>query len=270
MTIPTGPRTNSLYHASELAAGSVFSAGRAIAVLLVSFGGFVVIAGVLGAAKIDLLITVIAGEAVLVLVPIAFVRSVRGHRAMIGLRRPETRFVVAAVLIGASQWFLNLVAVEAIDEWIGISQEGIGRLQTVAVDPPLVLSLIAIAVMPAIGEEILFRGVLARGLATRFMPALAIVLSAVLFSAFHLSAIQAVPTFLLGLVYGYLALNARSCVPTMLAHLINNALAILVAQGALPWLANALSYNTIVSAGIALAMTICGIVLASRRGEQHE
>jgi hypothetical protein len=88
--------------------------------------------------------------------------------------------------------------------------------------------------------------------------------SAILFSAFHLSWVQAAPTFLLGLVYGYLALSARSCIPTMLAHLVNNSLAILVAQGAVPWLANALGYNTIVSAGIALAMTTSGLVLAAR------
>jgi membrane protease YdiL (CAAX protease family) len=261
MTIPTGPRTNSLYHASELAAGSVFSAGRAIAVLFASFGGFVTAAVVLGAANVDLLVTVIVGEALLVLIPFAIAR---GRRALLGFRRPELRFFVAALLIGSSQWFLNLIAVEAIDSWIGLSKEGVARLQAVAVDPPLLLSLLAIAVMPALGEEVLFRGVVARGLATRFVPAVAIVLSAALFSAFHLSVIQAVPTFLLGLVYGYLALSARSCVPTMIAHLINNSLAILVAQGAVPWLADALSSNTVVSAGLALALTTSGIVLAAR------
>lgn len=269
MTIPTGPRTNSLYHASELAAGSVFTAGRAIAVLLASFGSFVVVASVLGTFEVDLLVTVIAGEAMLVLVPIAVARASRGHRAMVGLRQPETRFLVAALLIGSSQWFLNLIAVEAIDSWFGISKEGLDRLEAVAVHPPLVLSLIAIAVMPAICEEILFRGVLARGLATRFVPAVAILMSAIVFSLFHFSLIQAAPTFLLGLVYGYLALNARSCVPTMLAHLINNSLAILVAQGAVPWLADALGHNPVVSAGIALALTSSGLVLASRRGESR-
>lgn len=265
MTIPTGPRTNSLYHASELAAGSVFSSARAVAILLASFGGFVVVAAVLG--QVDLVVTVIAGEAMLVLIPVAFTLSARGGPAMLGLRRPETRFVIAALLIGSSQWFLNLVAVEALDSWIGISKEGIDRLQKVATQPSLAVSLIAIAVMPAIGEEILFRGVLARGLASRFVPAVSIVASAVVFSAFHMSLIQAAPTLLLGLVYGYLALNARSAIPTMIAHLLNNSFAILVAQGAVPWLANALGYNTVLSAGIAASLTTTGLVLATRRGE---
>lgn len=263
MTIPTAPRTSSLYHASELAAGSVFSVGSAVLVLVVTIVTFLFVSAVL-AQKIHLLVGVIAGEATLVFVPLAFVLGRKGDRAMAGFRRPEVRFLVAALLIGSSQWFLNLIVVDAIDSWFALPREGIDRLQEVAVDPPLALSLIAIAVMPAIGEEVLFRGVLARGLATRFMPAVAIAVSAVLFSAFHLSLVQAAPTFLLGLVYGYLALSARSCIPTMVAHLINNSLAILVAQGAVPWLAGALGFNTIVSAGVALAMTAAGLVLAAR------
>jgi membrane protease YdiL (CAAX protease family) len=261
MTIPTGPRTNSLYHASEVAAGSVFSAGRATAVVFASFGGYLVALVTLASAKVGLIVTVIGGQAALLLIPVTIAR---GHRGLLGLRRPDTRFVVAALLIGSSQWFLNLVVVDRIDSWVGLSQDGIARLEKVAVDPPLAVSLFAIALVPAICEEILFRGVFARGLATRFVPAVAIVVSAAMFSAFHLSPIQAAPTFLLGLVYGYLALASRSCIPTIIAHLVNNSLAILVAQGAVPWFADALAYNTYLSAGIALALTASGIAIAMR------
>lgn len=264
MTIPTEPRTSRLYHASELAAGSVFSAGRAVAVLLAAFGGYIVIATVFAAAHADLLVTIMAGEAMLVLVPLAFVRATGGHRAMLGLRWPERQFVIAALLLGVSQWFLNLVLVDALSRVFDLSGDGVDRLQQVAVDPPLALSLLAIAVMPALGEEVLFRGVVARGLATRLVPWVAIVVSALLFSLFHFAWVQAAPTFLLGLVYGYMALVARSCIPTMIAHLANNTLAILVAQDALPWFTRALGFNTLLTAGVALALTLSGLVLVRR------
>ncbi|MFN0249103.1 MAG: type II CAAX prenyl endopeptidase Rce1 family protein [Kofleriaceae bacterium] len=257
MTIPTGPRTNSLYHASEVAAGTVFSAGRATAVLLASFGGYLVAAVVLASAGVGMIVTIIGYEAVLLLIPVAIAR---GHRGLLGLRRPDTRFIVAALLIGSSQWILNLVVHGAIADWIDLSQDGIARLEEVAVDPPLGLSLFAIALVPSICEEVLFRGVFARGLATRFVPAVAIVVSAAMFSAFHLSPIQAVPTFLLGLVYGSLALASRSCIPTILAHLLNNTLAILVAQDVVPWLA----YDTYAGAGVALVLTASGLAIAIR------
>lgn len=264
MTIPTEPRTTSLYHASELATGSVFSAGRAIAVVLAAFGGFIVASTLVVGANAGLILAVVAGEAMLVLVPLAFVLSQKGNPTKLGLRRPEGRLVVAALLIGASQWFVNLTVVELIDHWIGLPSDGIERLESVAVAPSLGISLFAVALMPAIGEEILFRGVLARGLATRFVPAVAIIASAIVFSAFHMSLVQAAPTFLLGLVYGYLALHARSCVPTMIAHLVNNTLAILVANGNLPWLSELLANNMIAGIAIALAMTSAGLVLAGR------
>jgi membrane protease YdiL (CAAX protease family) len=270
MTIPTEPRTNSLYHASEPAAArvrdsGVFSAGHAAIVLLVSFGGYLVVAPMLATAGAALLLVVVAGEAVIVAVPIVFMRLARGGVAMIGLRRPAMRFVVAALLIGSSQWFVILVIVDRLDNWLDLSRDGsIDRLAKVAIDPPLLVSLFAIALVPAVCEEILFRGVLARGLATRLVPSVAIVVSAVLFSVFHLSLVQAAPTFLLGLAYGYLALAARSCVPTIVAHLVNNSLAILVAQDAIPGLADAIGYNTVVSASIALALMSSGLVLALR------
>ena len=266
MTIPTEPRTNSLYHASELAAGSVFSARRATVVLLVAFGAYLVVAPLLVASGASLLVIAVVGELVLVAVPIVFVRLERGHREMLGLRRPATRFVIAALLVGCSQWYLNLVLVDALDSWLRLSSEtSIDRLQQVAVDPALALSLAGVALAPAICEEILFRGVLARGLATRFVPAAAVVTSAIVFSAFHLSAIQAVPTLLLGLVYGYMALAARSCIPTIIAHLVNNAVAILVAQGAVPWFARVIGYHTGISTGVAFALTTAGVLLAIPR-----
>lgn len=270
MTIPTEPRTNSLYHASEPGAARVrdsgtFSAGQAAIVLLVTFGGYLVTASTFALLGASLLLVVIAGEAILVLVPILMMRAYRGGIAMLGLRRPATRFVVAALLIGSSQWLVNLVVVNTLDRWLDLSSDGsVDRLSKVAVDPPLAVSLFAIALMPALCEEVLFRGVLARGLATRFVPAIAIVVSALLFSAFHLSLVQAAPTFLLGLVYGYLTLAARSCVPAMIAHLVNNSLAILVAQDTPPWLAAAIGYDTVVSASVALALTAMGLVIAIR------
>ncbi len=270
MTIPTEPRTNRLYHASEPAAARVrdrgaFSASRAAIVLAVTFGTYLVVASLLATAGADLLLVVVAGGAVLVAVPVVFMRLEGGDLAMLGLRRPATRFVIAALLVGSSQWFVNLVIVDRLDHWLGLTRDGsIDRLAKVAVDPPLLVSLFAIALVPAVCEEVLFRGVFARGLATRFVPIAAISASAIVFSLFHLSLVQAVPTLLLGIVYGYIALAARSCVPTILAHLVNNSLAIIVAQDAIPGLADAIGYNTVVSASVALALMASGLVLALR------
>jgi membrane protease YdiL (CAAX protease family) len=96
--------------------------------------------------------------------------------------------------------------------------------------PPLVVALLAIAVVPAVCEELLFRGAVQRAFTTRLFPIAAIVLTALLFAGYHMSLIQLMPTFTLGLLLGVLAHRADSVVPAMLAHFLNNTMAILVAR----------------------------------------
>ncbi len=86
----------------------------------------------------------------------------------------------------------------------------------------------------------MFRGVLARGFATRLPLPFAVLASAALFSAYHMSPVQALPTFVLGAMLAVVAIRGGSIVPTMLAHAINNAIAIVATRsaggGMLAWL----------------------------------
>lgn len=85
-----------------------------------------------------------------------------------------------------------------------------------------------IALLPAITEEILFRGVLARLFRdwTRNIH-WAAVLSAIVFSAIHLQFYGFLPRFLLGLVFAYLFFSTGSLWIPILAHFVNNFMAVL-------------------------------------------
>ena len=93
--------------------------------------------------------------------------------AALGLVRADPRFLGAAVLIGASAWYLNLSLIELLP----LPEGGVKTLQDIVDGPHLVLAVFALAVLPAIAEELIFRGILARSLATRFVPAAAVVIS---------------------------------------------------------------------------------------------
>ena len=72
-------------------------------------------------------------------------------------------------------------------------------------------------------EETLFRGQFLRGFLGRYSPALAIALSAALFSAVHMNPVQIPATFMLGILSGFLYLRTRSIWPSIGAHMLNNA-----------------------------------------------
>jgi sodium transport system permease protein len=78
--------------------------------------------------------------------------------------------------------------------------------------------LLALAVLPAVCEEVAFRGLILNGLRRRFRPWTAVLLSSFLFAAFHTNVFAAAPLFVLGVVLGLLALYSGSVWPGVLLH----------------------------------------------------
>jgi sodium transport system permease protein len=98
-------------------------------------------------------------------------------------------------------------------------------------DLPLAVRLAVLALLPAIAEELAFRGFILSGLLRSYSPRRAVLVSAVLFGVSHLLPQQMLPTTLLGIVMGWLAIRTNSVLPGMVFHATHNALAVLRADG---------------------------------------
>ena len=91
----------------------------------------------------------------------------------------------------------------------------------------LSFNLLVLAIIPAIGEELLFRGYLQQTFAKWFgKPHVAIIVTALLFSAIHMQFQGFLPRLALGVVLGYLFYWSGSLWLPIIAHFINNAIAI--------------------------------------------
>lgn len=92
----------------------------------------------------------------------------------------------------------------------------------------LLFNLFMIALLPAIGEELLFRGVIQK-IFTQWTKSAhwGIWISAILFSALHLQFYGFVPRLLLGVMFGYLLVWSGSLWVPMVAHFVNNAAAVI-------------------------------------------
>ena len=85
-------------------------------------------------------------------------------------------------------------------------------------------SLIIVAALAAISEELLFRSVIQKALIKVIKnPHVAIVVTAIIFSAFHMDFFGFFPRVILGLMLGYMFWLSGSIIPSMLMHFINNA-----------------------------------------------
>ena len=93
----------------------------------------------------------------------------------------------------------------------------------------LLLNLLVIALIPAVGEELTFRGVLQQGLMRRMKsPHVAILLSAAIFSFIHFQFYGFLPRMFLGMLLGYLFYTSGSLWTCMLMHFLNNGSAVVV------------------------------------------
>ena len=88
----------------------------------------------------------------------------------------------------------------------------------------LALAFVTLCVLPAVGEELLFRGAL-QGLMRPCGSAAAIFGPALLFALLHLDLAQGVTAFLGGMFLGWLVERTGSVLPGMLLHFVNNCIA---------------------------------------------
>ena len=92
----------------------------------------------------------------------------------------------------------------------------------------LAVAVVVVALVPAIGEELVFRGVLQKNLGRWFSPHVGVWLAAAIFSAIHMQFFGFVPRFVLGLVLGYLYLWSGNILVSMAAHFTQNAFQLVI------------------------------------------
>ncbi len=91
----------------------------------------------------------------------------------------------------------------------------------------LLLCVFTMAIVPALSEELFFRGFLQNIFAQKWSKHLAVFVTAFIFSFVHFQFFGFFPRFLLGVVLGYLYLFTGSLWTSIFAHFVNNALVVI-------------------------------------------
>jgi sodium transport system permease protein len=104
----------------------------------------------------------------------------------------------------------------------------------------LVRYVLAYALVPALCEEIAFRGFVLHGLHRTFRPRNAVLLSSFFYALFHMNVFLLMPTFVLGVILGLLTIRSRSLLPAICFHALHNGVLIALiplssyAEGSVP------------------------------------
>lgn len=216
----------------------------------------------------------------LLAVPTVLFARARGLalRPTFALRRPTPGALAAGALLGVGAWPVVLAVVEPLQSrFLPLPKELAESMQQLLAAPeglPGVLLLVfAVALSPAICEELVFRGFLLgafrQALPGRRGAVAAVALTALLFGVFHLSIWRLLGTFTLGLLAGALAVTARSLWPAVLFHALNNAALLAAASSAGAGLLDPTSgrpTTLVLASGAALSLVGAALLVREARG----
>lgn len=149
-------------------------------------------------------------------------------------------FVLLVVSLPFVNWLVEIngqihlpAALEGLERWMRNSEEDAKKLTDAFLSSGswggFLVNLLMIAVLAAVGEELIFRGILVRLFREWSGNVhLAVILPALLFSALHLQFYGFFGRFLLGVLLGYLFVWSRSLWLPVFVHFMNNAMAVVV------------------------------------------
>ena len=153
-------------------------------------------------------------------------------------------FLICCLVMFVSAPLLNWMAeineylklpsfMSGVEQWMKSSEKEAGKITEVFLNVTttkgLILNLFMIALIPAFGEELLFRGVLQNLLlqATK-RKHLAIFISAFIFSFFHFQFYGFLPRFMMGLLFGYMFIWSNSLWLPICCHFVNNGSVVVI------------------------------------------
>lgn len=201
---------------------------------------------VLSAMKMLQLLSTGIGMFLLPSLILAFLFSRRPTNYLHISRKPAFLMIILAVAIMfAAVPLINLMLVwnqdmnfppflSGIEEWMKASEDNATRITEALLNMKsgneLFYNLLIIAVLPALGEEFLFRGILMKlfNEITNNIHA-AIIITAVIFSAIHMQFYGFVPRMMLGILFGYLYYWTGNLWVPVIAHFVNNGAAVVFA-----------------------------------------
>jgi sodium transport system permease protein len=144
------------------------------------------------------------------------------------LRLPRLSHVIAVALLAMALHPVASALTVVVHQLYPLSEQTLAQLEPLqaalgeASATWQVLALLAL--LPAICEELAFRGFILSGLRRMKDPAMAVLVSSLFFGIAHPVLQQSLTAFVVGLVIGYISIKTRSILPCMLFHFLHNAL----------------------------------------------
>ncbi len=142
----------------------------------------------------------------------------------LGFKKINFKVVLICVLIGIIAFLLNIVVssvFNGIIQALGYRSSSGGSTQDYSLISFFV-NILCVAILPALCEEFIHRGLLMRGLFNSISVKHALIISSICFGLMHLNIVQVFYASILGLLIGFVSIVGKSIWPAVIIHFVNN------------------------------------------------
>lgn len=211
---------------SDIKKGTIPATGDVIICLVVVYLLMIYVGGIFSAR--DMLVGTMVGQIMVFVTPLLLAWYMKtDKKELFSLKSPKLSMIPASFLLYVGTFLVELVAVHFLTKIFPESTENMSITFDEIIKHSFWVVTFVIAVMPAIGEELLFRGLTLGSLNSKYKAVWAILVSSLIFGLYHGSVVKLLPTTMLGACFAYIVYKGGSIYITMALHFLNNLLSVI-------------------------------------------
>ncbi len=167
-------------------------------------------------------------QVMIIAMPIIFAIYIKtDFKKTFSLKLPSIKHVLVGIVLWAGVYILMQITIQIILHLFPQNMEVVEALNDSIINKDnFIMNLFVVALMPAICEEMFFRGFIYTSFKGKNSCKAAIICSGILFGFMHMDFIRIIPTSILGIAFAYCVYKSWSIFVPMILHFINNALSV--------------------------------------------
>ena len=207
--------------------GSMPSVQESILIMVVALLLMVYVGGIVSVSAPPAISLIIQQSFIGILPILAAVYIKADMKKVFSLKLPKIKHLFGAIILGVGGICLNLVTSSLLSMAFPSDSEMLNEQYMQLLDGvSFVPGLLLMALLPAVCEELMYRGYMFTAFKSRMSIPKAIIIVSLLFGISHMSMIKILPTALLGVALAYMVYKSESIVTSVIIHFLNNAFAV--------------------------------------------
>lgn len=170
-------------------------------------------------------------QGIILLCPLVYAWYIKADgKKLFSLKPVKPLQILGSVFMGIGAFLGALLIGGLLMPVFPDSAEGLTQLDNMLTEVPVSLLVLVVALMPAIGEELLFRGFVMGTLKNKCKPVVTVLVTTLIFAAYHMSLIKMFTIGIVGLGLTLAAYKTGSIAASMCVHFLNNLLSVLISK----------------------------------------